>query len=238
MNGFILTLVAQLPPQLVSPPAGGFIPLLRMPAALTQRTPAAAVPPCRSACLRPAVSALNGWRANAAPALRRRRLLPAPPPRPHVAVRVPPPSRGSAPAARSDAAPMPPSPRLLRRGRTHRPPAPPPQPHLPMHSGMRTCPRRVLGCSAAARCSRNAFPGVWRWQDCALMHSQRDLGQEKRRFVARYARHVSKMSWFWQDMRAMYPKSPANRRWRIHRAQILPRRLSFPVRDPQIMHSA
>ena len=145
-------------------------------------------------------------------------------------------------AVRPRPAPTPPRcrrpPRLLRRGRTHRPPAPPPQPHLPMHSGMRTCPRRVLGCSAAARCSRNAFPGVWRWQDCALMHSQRDLGQEKRRFVARYARHVSKMSWFWQDMRAMYPKSPANRRWRIHRAQILPRRLSFPVRDPQIMHSA
>ena len=165
--------------------------------------------------------------------------VPAPPPRPHVAVRVPPPSRGSAPAARSDAAPMPPSPpRLLRRGRTHRPPAPPPQPHLPMHSGMRTCPRRVLGCSAAARCSRNAFPGVWRWQDCALMHSQRDLGQEKRRFVAAYRRHASKMSWFWQEMRAVYPKSPANRCWRIHQVEILPRAGVFPVRDPQIMHSA
>ena len=35
------------------------------------------------------------------------------------------------------------------------------------------------------------------------------------------------MSWLWQDLRAMYPKSPANRRWRIHHVNILPGRGPF-----------
>ena len=39
-------------------------------------------------------------------------------------------------------------------------------------------------------------------------------------------------------MRAMYPKSPAKRRWGIHRANILPPRGVFAVRSPQIMHGA
>ena len=39
-------------------------------------------------------------------------------------------------------------------------------------------------------------------------------------------------------MRAMYPKSPAKRRWGIHRASILPPRGVFAVRSPQIMHGA
>ena len=34
------------------------------------------------------------------------------------------------------------------------------------------------------------------------------------------------------DMRAMYPKSPANRRWRIHRAKILPGRGPFRCTNP------
>lgn len=42
MNGFILALVAQLPPQLVSPADDGSIPWPRTPAAPTQQTPAAA----------------------------------------------------------------------------------------------------------------------------------------------------------------------------------------------------
>ncbi len=37
-------------------------------------------------------------------------------------------------------------------------------------------------------------------------------------------------------MRAMCPKSPAERRWGIHRASILPPRGVFAVRSPQIMH--
>ena len=39
-------------------------------------------------------------------------------------------------------------------------------------------------------------------------------------------------------MRAMYPKSPAKRRWGIRRANILPPRGVFAVRSPQIMHGA
>ena len=50
--------------------------------------------------------------------------------------------------------------------------------------------------------------------------------------MARFALHASKTSWLWQDMRAMYPKSPANRRRRIHRAKILPGRGPFRCTDP------
>ena len=39
-------------------------------------------------------------------------------------------------------------------------------------------------------------------------------------------------------MRGMHPKSPAKRRWGIHRAGILPSRGAFAVRSPQIMHGA
>ena len=50
--------------------------------------------------------------------------------------------------------------------------------------------------------------------------------------LAGYARHASEMSWLWQDMRAMHPKSPANRRWRIHHANILPGRSPFRCTNP------
>ncbi len=63
------------------------------------------------------------------------------------------------------------------------------------------------------------------------------LGQKKRPLVARYCRHASKMSWFWQDMFSMYSKCPAKRRLGIHLAGILPSRRPFPVRIPQIMHN-
>ena len=36
----------------------------------------------------------------------------------------------------------------------------------------------------------------------------------------------------------MYPKSPAKRRWGMHRANILPPKGLFAVRSPQIMHGA
>ena len=39
-------------------------------------------------------------------------------------------------------------------------------------------------------------------------------------------------------MRGMHPKSPAERRWGIHRASILPPRGAFAVRGPRIMHGA
>ena len=89
-----------------------------------------------------------------------------------------------------------------------------------------------------ARYRSDASPSCRPWQDCAPMRSRRGLGQEKRRFVAIYRRHVFRFSYFWQDMRAMYPKSPAERRWGIRRANILPPRGVFAVRSPQIMHGA
>ena len=62
--------------------------------------------------------------------------------------------------------------------------------------------------------------------------SQKGLGREKGPFVAIYRRRVFKMSWLWQDMRAMHPKSPANRRRRTHRAKILPGRSPFRCTNP------
>lgn len=55
--------------------------------------------------------------------------------------------------------------------------------------------------------------------------------------MAIYRRYVSKMSWFWQDSRVVYPKSPANRRFGMHHVKNLPGRGAFPVRDLQIIHS-
>ena len=73
-----------------------------------------------------------------------------------------------------------------------------------------------------ARSRRDAFSGGDPWQLFRFMRSRRGLGREKRQFAATYRRHVSKMSWLWQDMRAVHPKSPANGRSGIHRAKILP----------------
>ena len=70
------------------------------------------------------------------------------------------------------------------------------------------------------------------------MHPQRSLGQKKRPFMAKYRHYASKMSWFWQDSRAVYPKSPVNRQLGIHCVKILPARAPFPVRGLQIIHSA
>ena len=64
------------------------------------------------------------------------------------------------------------------------------------------------------------------------MHPKSGLRRENRQFAARFARHASEMSWFWQDMRAMHPKSPANRLSGTHGAKIL------PGRTPRIMHGA
>ena len=55
--------------------------------------------------------------------------------------------------------------------------------------------------------------------------------------VATYRQYVSKISWFWQDLRAVYQISPANRCLGIHIVKILPGRAPFPVRGLQIMHS-
>ena len=107
-------------------------------------------------------------------------------------------------------------------------------------------PRCVFGLSAmavfrrgafsggpvVARLCRGAFPGGDPWRLFHFMRSRRGLGREKRQFAATYRRHASETSWLWQDMRAVYPKSPANRRRRIHRAKILPGRGPFRCAGP------
>lgn len=85
-----------------------------------------------------------------------------------------------------------------------------------------------------SKASPNNHPG----HDFHFMYPKRELGRKYRPFVATYRRYVSKMRWFWQDLRAVHPKSPANHCLRIHRVQILPGRAPFPVRGAQIMHSA
>ena len=93
---------------------------------------------------------------------------------------------------------------------------------------------------------RNAFPSAWRWRYVDVMRSRVSDDDNilprcipkmasvggKGPFVATYRRRVFKMSWLWQDMRAMYPKSPANRRWRIHHVNILPGRGPFRCTSP------
>ena len=80
--------------------------------------------------------------------------------------------------------------------------------------------------------SRDAFPDALPRQFSRFMHPRRDPGREKRPFLARYRRRASKTSWHWQDTRAMYPKSPANRLSGMHSAQILPGRGPFRCTDP------
>ena len=90
----------------------------------------------------------------------------------------------------------------------------------------------VLGRLAMARLRPDAFPGGNPWQVFHFVHPKSGLGRENRQFVARFARHASKMSWRWQDMRAMHPKSPANRLSGTHRAKILPGRSPFRCTNP------
>ena len=97
--------------------------------------------------------------------------------------------------------------------------------------------RCVLRVSTVAKYSSKAFPGTHPWQDFRLMYAKRGLGRKNTPSVATYRRYVSKMSWFWQDLHAAYPKSPANRCLGIHIVKILPGRGDFPVRGLQIMHS-
>lgn len=92
--------------------------------------------------------------------------------------------------------------------------------------------RCVPGRSAMAIFRPGAFLGGNPWQVSRSMYPKRGPGREKRPFMATYRRYASKMSWRWQDMRAMYAKSPANRRWRIHHANILPGRPPFCCTDP------
>ena len=107
-------------------------------------------------------------------------------------------------------------------------------------------PRCVLGRQSVAIFRRDAVPGAWRWQYFALVRPWAAIrgkffascipkvasGRKKRPFLATYRRHASKTSWCWQDMRAMRPKSPANRLSGMHSAKILPGRGPFRCTDP------
>ena len=108
----------------------------------------------------------------------------------------------------------------------------------PAHGDGKISPRCIPKLPAMARLCPDVSPSCRPWQDIALMRSRRGIGQEKHRFVAIYRRHVFGFSLFWQDMRAMYPESPAKRRWGMHRANILPPRGVFAVRSTRIMHGA
>lgn len=103
--------------------------------------------------------------------------------------------------------------------------------------GGRISQRCVLRVSKVAKYSPKAFPGTHPWQDFRLMYAKRSLGRKNTPSVAIYRRYVSKISWFWQDLRAAYPKSPANRCLGIRIVKILPGRAPFPVRGLQIIHS-
>ena len=89
-----------------------------------------------------------------------------------------------------------------------------------------------------ARFRRGAFPGRQPWQLFRLMRSRRGLGRLKRRFVARYARHVSEMSWFWQDSRAMHPKALQTAVWEYTARRSCREGALFAARAPRIMHGA
>ena len=72
----------------------------------------------------------------------------------------------------------------------------------------------------------------WRWQySCAVRSRAAIRGNF---FAPCIPKAVSdgKIAPSWQDMRAMHPKCPANRRWRIHRAKILPGRGAFRCTGP------
>ena len=209
MNGFISALAAQFAPQPVSPAVDGFTP---RPTA--RRT---SMPPCAQRAVRvrrrrpraPWQSfATGGPIADVAP-------------RPAGRARPPQPEGGFAGEMQA---------RLVLSGQAWQLMSVMCCPRDRRHGNV--CLRCALGSSAMARCSRNAFPGGYPWQVFRFMHPKRGFGQEKHPFLATYRRHVSKMSWLWQDMRAMYPKSPANRLSGMHGAQILPGRGPFRCTDP------
>ena len=111
------------------------------------------------------------------------------------------------------------------------------------HMGAR-CVRR--GRPVVARLCLDAFSGVLPWQDSAAVRSRAAIrgnffasciseGASDGKIASSRqdsrAMHP-KTGWLWQDMRAMHPKCPANRRWRIHRAKILPGRAPFRCTGP------
>ena len=86
----------------------------------------------------------------------------------------------------------------------------------------RTLAKCVRQRPTVARYRCDAFSDHRPWQLFRFMRSRRGLGREKRPFLAAYRRRASETSRLRRDMRAMHPKSPANGRSGMHRANILP----------------
>ena len=118
---------------------------------------------------------------------------------------------------------------------------------------MAKCPRNAFPRrSTVTRFSRDAFPGALPWQDFAAMRSRAAIrgnfltpcipkgasDGKNRPFLARFARHASEMSWLWQDMRAMYPKSPANAVRGYTARRSCQEGAPFAARAPRIMRGA
>ena len=97
----------------------------------------------------------------------------------------------------------------------------------PRVDGGRISQRCILRVSTVAKYLPRAFPDTHPWQDFRLMYDKRGLGRKNTPSVATYRRYASKMSWSWQDLRAAYLKSPANRCLGIHIVKILPGRTPF-----------
>ena len=98
---------------------------------------------------------------------------------------------------------------------------------------MAKCPRNAFPrCPTVTRFSRDASPGALPWQDFAAVRSRAAIRGNFFTPCIPKGASDGKIAPSWQDMRAMYPKSPANRRQRIHRAKILPGRGTFRCTGP------
>ena len=67
-------------------------------------------------------------------------------------------------------------------------------------------PRCALGSSATAGCSRNAFPGVWRWQDFAVVRSRAAIRGNFLASCIPEGASDGKSAPSWQHIAAMHPK--------------------------------
>lgn len=105
----------------------------------------------------------------------------------------------------------------------------------PLVGDGRISQRCVLRVSTVAKYLPRAFPGTHPWQDFRLMYDKRGLGRKNTPSVATYRRYASKMSWSWQDLRAAYLKSPANRCLGIHIVKILPSCLPKPANHQRLI---
>ena len=90
----------------------------------------------------------------------------------------------------------------------------------------------ALGRLAVAIFSRGAFPSVYPWQYSATVRSRAAIRDNFFASCIPKAASDGKIASSWQDMRAMHPKSPANRLSGTHGAKILPGRPPFRCTGP------